>query len=94
LLQHRRPLLPTLIFEDISQEHAEKTVTIEPHPHLNLSLASIHPCRHANVMKKIMDHLDVHGKQLRVDQYLILFLKFISSVLPTIEYDYTISMDL
>jgi ubiquitin-like-conjugating enzyme ATG3 len=28
-----------------------------------------------------------------VEQYLFLFLKFISSVCPTIEYDYTISVD-
>ena len=36
-----------------------------------------------------------NGKEgeLRVDQYLILFLKFMSSVLPTIDYDYTVSME-
>jgi ubiquitin-like-conjugating enzyme ATG3 len=44
-------------------------------------------------MKKIIDHLVENGKELRVDQYLILFLKFVSAIIPTIDYDYTISMD-
>ncbi|KAJ3089633.1 Arabinose-proton symporter (Arabinose transporter) [Quaeritorhiza haematococci] len=93
--EHRRPLTSVQIFEDISQDHAKKTVTIETHPHENIHLASIHPCKHANVMKKIIDHLIANGKQdtLRVDQYLILFLKFMSSVLPTMDYDYTVSME-
>ena len=52
-------------------------------------MASIHPCKHANVMKKIIDHLVENGKEgeLRVDQYLMLFLKFMSAVLPTMDYD-------
>ena len=46
------------IFEDVSQDYAKKTVTIETHPHLNMSLASIHPCRHAPVMKKIIEKMN------------------------------------
>ncbi|KAJ3042744.1 E2-like enzyme [Rhizophlyctis rosea] len=93
--ENRRPLTSTQIFEDISQDHAKKTVTIEAHPHENVSMASIHPCKHANVMKKIIDHLVENGKEgeLRVDQYLMLFLKFMSAVLPTMDYDYTTSME-
>ncbi|RHZ43706.1 hypothetical protein Glove_880g15 [Diversispora epigaea] len=118
--EHRRPLTSTQIFEDISQDYAKKTVTIETHPHLNMSLASIHPCRHAQVMKKIIEKMNeesmkkfellqnqyinanagnsnnnappqVEQAQVRVDQYLIIFLKFMSSVVPTIDYDHTIS---
>ncbi len=37
----------TQILEDVSEEHARKTITVDPHPHLNISAASIHPCRHA-----------------------------------------------
>lgn len=94
--EHRRPLTSTQVFQDISQDHAKKTVTIETHPHEQLSLASIHPCKHANVMKKILDHLVEVGKEdsLRVDMYLLIFLKFLSSVLPTMEYDYTSSADI
>ncbi|KAJ3347870.1 Arabinose-proton symporter (Arabinose transporter) [Entophlyctis luteolus] len=88
--ENRKPLTPQQIFEDISQDHAKKTVTIETHPHEAISLASIHPCKHGNVMKKLLDHMVASGKEeLRVDQYLLLFLKFMSSVLPTMEYDYT-----
>ncbi|RIA93225.1 ATG3 autophagy related 3-like protein [Glomus cerebriforme] len=111
--EHRRPLTSIQIFEDISQDYAKKTVTIETHPHLNMSLASIHPCRHAQVMKKIIEKMNEEAlkkfellkqqygnspnapqaeqAQVRVDQYLIIFLKFMSSVVPTIDYDHTIS---
>ena len=90
--EQHRPLNPTQTFEDISQDHAQKTVTIEQHPHESISMASIHPCKHAQVMKKIIDHLSV-GSVLRVDQYMLIFLKFLTAVLPTMEYDYTTSMD-
>ena len=33
------------------------------------------------------------GREVRPDQYLFLFLKFISCVIPTVEYDHTISVD-
>ncbi|KAF9408311.1 E2-like enzyme [Podila epigama] len=93
--ENRRPLVSSQIFEDVSQDYAKKTVTIETHPHLNMSLASIHPCRHGAVMKKIIEKIaSDEGKEettVRVDQYLIIFLKFMSSVVPTIDYDNTIS---
>jgi ubiquitin-like-conjugating enzyme ATG3 len=86
-------LTPEQIFEDISEDHAKKTVTFTNHPHLGIPCAFIHPCKHAPVMKKIIQRLADSGKDLRVDMYLFLFLKFISAVIPTIEYDYTISME-
>jgi ubiquitin-like-conjugating enzyme ATG3 len=33
------------------------------------------------------------GGEMRVDQYLLTFLKFMSAVLPTMDYDYTSSVD-
>ncbi|CAO3595657.1 unnamed protein product [Absidia cylindrospora] len=97
--EQRRPLTSQQVFEDVNQDYVKKTVTIETHPHLNLNLASIHPCKHAEVMKKIIERLGsgvsagltVQGEEIRVDQYLVIFLKFISSVVPTIDYDHTIS---
>lgn len=91
----RAPLTTKEIFEDVNQDYAKKTVTIEQHPHLSVSLASIHPCRHAQVMRRIIERAS-EGKrdeadEIRVDQYLVIFLKFMSSVIPTIDYDYTIS---
>jgi len=45
--------------------------------------------RHAEVMKKIMETVMEGGGELGVHMYLIIFLKFVQSVIPTIEYDYT-----
>lgn len=55
--EERRPLTSAQVFEDISPDYVKKTVTIETHPNLNLSLASIHPCKHAEVMKKIIERM-------------------------------------
>ncbi|ODQ65791.1 hypothetical protein NADFUDRAFT_24471 [Nadsonia fulvescens var. elongata DSM 6958] len=129
------PLSPEQMFEDIIGEYKQKTVTIEKAPFLeDITVISIHPCRHANVMKVLLDRTaaklkdeqlikeedvtrdianlgladkfhdsnedeweevssavsDVE-KTIRVDQYLVVFLKFISSVTPGIEHDYTMS---
>ncbi|MBA0821962.1 hypothetical protein Goarm_018785 [Gossypium armourianum] len=92
--ESRMLLQPELVLEDVSQDHAHKTVTIEDHPHLPGKHASIHPCRHGAVMKKIIDVLMSHGVEPEVDKYLFLFLKFVASVIPTIEYDYTMDFDL
>lgn len=52
-------LLPKEIFQDISSDYAQKTVTIEPFPHTSgLNTASVHPCKHANVMKKVIERMD------------------------------------
>ena len=45
--------------------------------------------RHAEMMKKIIRTMGDNGKQLEVYNYLIIFLKFVQSVIPTIQYDYT-----
>lgn len=133
-VQNRTPLTPNQIFEDVSADHALKTVTIEPFPHSStLQAASVHPCKHASVMKKVIERMnagiqeeqlrkggaalskDKNGKKwlfrkpsgpnasakeqeqeedeggMRVDFYLVVFLKFIASIVPTIEVDATTS---
>lgn len=171
--EHGVPLKPAQIFEDVSSDYAQKTVTIEPFPHghagpdssvtssasaVGVATASIHPCKHASVMKKVIERMnasvieeqrraaacsgtasvagekkkkkgwsvssavkrvtggatdgssaptaeakedgsttaeaaateaedDVDG--LRVDQYMIIFLKFMASIVPAIEIDAT-----
>ncbi|XP_057457001.1 autophagy-related protein 3 isoform X2 [Lotus japonicus] len=92
--ESRMLLQPELALDDVSQDHAHKTVTIEDHPHLPGKHASIHPCQHGAVMKKIIDVLMSRGVEPEVDKYLFLFLKFMASVIPTIEYDYTMDFDL
>lgn len=44
-------------------------------------------------MKIMLENLTKGGREARVDQYLFIFLKFIQSVVPTIDYDYTMSVD-
>ena len=94
--EDRQPLTSEQVLEDISADHALKTVTLEAHPHTSHGAglhASIHPCKHASVMHKLCSELVASGREVRPDQYLFLFLKFISCVIPTIEYDHTISVD-
>lgn len=86
------PMQPDKVFEDIMQDYAQKTVTIEPHPHTNRPHASIHPCQHSAAMKRVLEALVEDDKVPSVEQYLFIFLKFLQSVIPTIEYDYTIGV--
>ena len=51
--------------------------------------ASIHPCQHGPAMLNIIEALKECGAAPQVEQYMFIFLKFIQSVVPTIEYDYT-----
>ena len=55
--ERRQALDPKKALEDISAEHAKKTVTIDPHPHNSVPSASIHPCKHAPVMKKLIESM-------------------------------------
>jgi len=88
--ESRKPLTIEQMYDDISQDHVNKTVTIEAHPHLPPPpLASIHPCKHAEVMKKIISTVQDGGGEIGVHMYILVFLKFVQAVIPTIEYDYT-----
>mmetsp|Transcript_14365 Transcript_14365/g.16607 ORF Transcript_14365/g.16607 Transcript_14365/m.16607 type:complete len:81 (-) Transcript_14365:50-292(-) len=72
-----------------------KTVTLEKHTHMDgAKQATIHPCEHATVMKKMIDIMMSNGKEPTVDMYLFIFLKFLSSVIPTIQYDFTADIEL
>ncbi|XP_067003975.2 ubiquitin-like-conjugating enzyme ATG3 [Anabrus simplex] len=88
--ENRKPLTVEQMYEDVSQDHAKKTVTMETHPHVpGPPMASVHPCKHAEVMKKIIQTVTEGGGELGVHVYLIIFLKFVQAVIPTIEYDFT-----
>ncbi|KFO35443.1 Collagen type IV alpha-3-binding protein [Fukomys damarensis] len=53
------------MYEDISRDHVKKTVTNENHPHLPPPpMCSFHPCRHAEVMKKIIETVAEGGGEL------------------------------
>lgn len=154
------PLPPHLMMEDIVGDYKDKTVTLEDFPWFDgsVKMASVHPCKHASVMKTLLDRADAALKlrrqklkqarsaqeaaklqsgleglvddtkalsladrpdkqgqpvpaggdewevlegdvdedddrpAIRVDQYLVVFLKFIASVTPGIEHDYTMGV--
>uniref|UniRef100_A0A8U7MJ66 Ubiquitin-like-conjugating enzyme ATG3 n=1 Tax=Corvus moneduloides TaxID=1196302 RepID=A0A8U7MJ66_CORMO len=68
--EQRQPLTVEHMYEDISQDHVKKTVTIENHPHLPPPpMCSVHPCRHAEVMKKIIETVAEGGGELGVHMY-------------------------
>ncbi len=81
------------IKEDIMIEYTDKTVTIEPHPHSGVKSVSIHPCKHSHLLKRMIEQFEAAGKTLEVYMSIILFLKFLHSVVPTIEYDFTMDID-
>ncbi|POS84027.1 thiamine diphosphate-binding fold (THDP-binding) [Erysiphe pulchra] len=59
-LADSQPLPPKLMMEDIIGEYKDKTVTLEYFPYFNknIQMASIHPCKHASVMKILLDRAD------------------------------------
>ena len=143
------------MMEDIAGDYKDKTVTLEDFPWFDgsVKMATVHPCRHASVMKTLLDRADsalkirrekarkqqlrpsssaggnagleglvgdtrglslsspgggggggdewevLHAEEepedvpaIRVDQYLVVFLKFIASVTPGIEHDFTMGV--
>lgn len=99
-----QPLKGEQMMEDVITDYANKTVTIEAHPHVSGPHASIHPCQHGKVMKVIVRNLiKAHGQTKAdgdeegqgapsVEMYLFIFLKFVSSIIPTINYDFTMDV--
>lgn len=59
-LSPSEPLPPHLMMEDIVGDYADKTVTLEDFPFFEhgVKMASVHPCKHAPVMKALLDRAD------------------------------------
>lgn len=87
------PLSDDEVKEDIMLEYIDKTVTIEKHPNTNAKSVSIHPCKHSTLLKKMISNFEKAGKTLEVEKSIVLFLKFLSSVVPTINYDFTMDVE-
>jgi ubiquitin-like-conjugating enzyme ATG3 len=89
------PLTPERIFDDVISDYSNRTVTLDPHPHLSLPHASVHPCQHGVAMKRVVEELMAGGSPPpSTDQYLFIFLKFMQSVIPTIEFDNTVDVQM
>lgn len=59
-LSASEPLPPQLMMEDIVGDYKDKTVTLEDFPWFegSVKMATVHPCRHASVMKTLLDRAD------------------------------------
>jgi len=101
--ENRSPLSGDQTFQDVMSDYARTTVTIETHHHTGQLNAAIHPCQHGKVMKNIVGNLMKGGDDddnndggdsgPSVNMYLFIFLKFVSSIIPTVNYDFTIKVD-
>jgi hypothetical protein len=58
------------MMEDIVGDYKDKTVTLEDFPYFsnNIKMASVHPCKHASVMKTLLDRADAALKIRREKQ--------------------------
>ena len=84
-----QPLTDQQIYEDIVQEYVQKTVTKEYNPYVGIEMVYIHPCRHAEAMLYLYNRAKENGNELSHKQYMILFFKFLSTVMPTVPFDFT-----
>ena len=82
------------IYQDVLSEYVTKTVTVDSHPHTGVRTASIHPCQHAKMMVKVVNEWKANNHPVRPDLSLFVFLKFISGVVPTINYDFTMDIEM
>jgi ubiquitin-like-conjugating enzyme ATG3 len=82
------------VYEDVLSEYVTKTVTVDAHPATGVRTASIHPCQHAKMMLKVINDWKENNHPVRPDLSLFVFLKFISGVVPTINYDFTMDIDM
>lgn len=59
-LSNGQPLPPQSMMDDIVGDYKDKTVTLEDFPFFanNIKMASVHPCKHASVMKTLLDRAD------------------------------------
>jgi ubiquitin-like-conjugating enzyme ATG3 len=55
-----QPLPPHMMMDDIVGDYKDKTVTVEEFPFFGggVRMASVHPCKHASVMKTLLDRAD------------------------------------
>ena len=62
-----QPLPPHLMMDDIVGDYKDKTVTLEDFPFFahGTKMASVHPCKHAPVMKVLLDRADGALKRRR-----------------------------
>ena len=87
-----RPLTANEMKEDVMPEYRNKTVTIEPQTCTGIKNISVHPCRHSQLIKKMINDFQSSGRKMEIHMTILLFLKFLQSVVPTVQYDFTMDI--
>lgn len=78
------------IRQDIQREYLDKTLTMEKFPFLqNTTMPTVHPCRHAAVLKSMTDAMVESGHKVESHFALLIFLKFITSVVPYVDLQFS-----
>ncbi len=86
------PLTDDEMKEDVMPEYRNKTCTIEEQTCTGIRNISVHPCRHSLLLKKMIKDFQNSGKKLEIEKSILLFLKFLQSVVPTVQYDLTMDI--
>jgi len=77
------------IYSDFMVEYIKVSLTLETHPIMNMNYISVHPCKHTFAMQK-MFAFELEKKnesEVKIEDYLVHFLKFASCVIPQLEFD-------
>ena len=77
------------IYSDFMVEYIKVSLTLETHPIMDMNYISVHPCKHAFAMQK-MFAFELEKKdesEVKIEDYLVHFLKFASCVIPQLEFD-------
>lgn len=77
------------IYSDFMVEYIKVSLTLEIHPIMNMNYISVHPCKHAFAMRKMFafELEKKHESEVKIEDYLVHFLKFASCVIPQLEFD-------
>lgn len=92
--EHGIPLKVEEIFEDTLADYNYQTVTHDIHPCTGIMSVSIHPCKQADVMLKVLKKWVEQNLPPRHDLSILILLKNISTIIPTIEYDFTMDIEM
>lgn len=80
------------VMEDIMSEYAHKTVTFEQMSCLGQKMACIHPCKHSEALLSIISVMRANGLEVHPHMVLFIFLKFLNSIMPTLDFDSTMDV--
>ena len=89
-----KPLTKEMIYEEVIGDYKDKTVTYDRQPHRKIDMVNIHPCQHAAVLRDLANRARANGNDIQPDLCLFIFLKFITSVMPGLEIDFTTDIEL